>query len=305
MWTWSGTALLLVALAASCSTESGPAGSRRFHDAGVAFDYPATWTLHDAKASFSGGSVLAVLGTQPVDERCGGDHVDINCYYERKLEPGTISVIVGTGSFRGRTMFDEQVRGDLEVARERMEIGGLPAIVYRYGPGGYYEQDEGLGWQIAFPTSVLKVYAIEARMRGPGLEAMRADLQRVVASLGFDGLGPRVSEAPGVADPMVGLALADLDRTMRRGWVSRPEHVSWYACFPPVANVSTRRTITLGPGGPLEQPREVECRFAVTTEGGHFWRVALELDGGRYVETVWLTADGTIAGRRAVGTPPS
>jgi len=301
---WRVIALSLVGFAVACSTGS-EGGGDRFHEGGIAFDRPPGWSLHDAKASFSGGSVLAVLGTQPVDPRCGAEHIDINCYYERKLEPGTISVIVGTGSFRGRTMFDEPELGDLEIGRHRTEIGGLPAIVYRYGPGGYYQQDEGMAWQIAFPRSVLNVFGIEARLRGPGLDTMRAELWRMVASLSFDGLGPALSAGPGKADAVVGLALGDLDRTMRRGWVSRPEHVSWYACFPPVANVATRRTITLGPEGPLADPQEVECRFTVATEGSHLWRVRLELNGGRYVETVWLTGDGTVAGRRASGTPPS
>lgn len=294
-------ALSLVGLAVACSPAPEP-WTERFHEGGIAFDRPPGWALHDAKASFSGGSVLAVLGTQPVDPRCGSEHVDINCYYERKLEPGTISVIVGTGSFRGRTMFEEPERGDLEIGRHRTEIAGLPAIAYRYGPGGYYEQDEGMAWQIAFPRSVLNVFGIEARMRGPGLDAMRADLWRLVASVTIDGLGPSVSPRPGKADAVVGHALDELDRTMRRGWASRPEHITWYACFPRTANVALRRTITLGPEGPLVDPREVECRFTVATEGSHLWRVRLELDGGRYVETMWLTGDGTVAGRMARGT---
>jgi hypothetical protein len=274
-------------------------GVRHFHDeSGIGFDHPAAWTLHDAYASFTGGAVIAVLGTVPVEPRCGSEHVDINCYYEQKLPPGTISIVVGTGSFGGRTLFDERARDPLEVGRTRAEVGGLPAIVHRYGPGGYAEQDEAIGWEIAFPNSVLSVYAIEARLRGPGLPAMRADLDRLIASVRIDGLGPAVDGRAVSAAPAVATALAELDRRTRRSHVARPRHVTWYSCFPPAAAATATRTISLGPDGPLEQVRSVACRWDAAAEGSHLWRVTLDLDAGRYRETLWVTGDGVVAGTR-------
>ena len=76
--------------------------------------------------------------------------------------------------------------------------------------------------------------------------------------------------------------------------------MSWYSCFPPSAAVTARRVISLGPAGPLDRLRAVECRWTAVAEGRHFWRVTLELDGGRHRETLWLTADGTVAGSRHV-----
>jgi hypothetical protein len=279
---------------------------RRFHDeSGIGFDYPATWTLHDASTGFAGGSVTAILGTLPVDSRCGSAHVDINCYYERKLDPGTISIVVGMGSLGGRTLFDERERGALEIGREVVEIAGLPAVVHRYGPGGYYDQDEAIGWEVAFPRSVLSAFGIEARMRGPGLDAMRAELERTIGSIRVDGLGPPIAADPAAAASLVAAALRDRDRAMRRSWVSRPEHVSWYACFPSRLGATRRRTITLGPEGPLAAPRAIACRYTAAAETRQFWRVVLEVDGGRFTETLWLTGDGAIAGSRRQGVPPS
>jgi hypothetical protein len=63
--------------------------------------------------------------------------------------------------------------------------------------------------------------------------------------------------------------------------------------------------ITLGPNGPLEQPREIECRYTVAPESRYLWRVTLEVDRSRYTETLWLTGDGALAGTRHHGIPPS
>jgi hypothetical protein len=295
----------MAASLAACSSEWDAPGRRRFHDeSGIAFDVPATWTVHDAYVSFTGGSVIAIMGTLPVDVRCGSEHVDINCYYEQQLSPGTISLVLGIGSFGGGTLFDERPPDPLEIGRSRTEIGGLPAIVHRYGPGGYYEQDEGMGWEIAFPRSVLNAYGIQARLRGPGLPAMQAQLDRLIASIAFDDLGPVVGDRPEDAEPAVAAALRELDRRTRRGHVARPEHVTWYSCFPSTAGATARRIVSFGPEGPLAELRALACRWRAAPESRRLWRVTLELDGGRYSETLWLTADGMIAGQRRGGTPP-
>jgi hypothetical protein len=294
----------LLGLAAASCTSDRPEFLPFHHPSGIAFDHPTRWALHDASATFTGGSVIAVLGTLPVPFRCGAEHVDVNCYYEQKLAPGTISIVVGTGSFGGATLFDERAWDPLEIDRERTEVGGLPAIVHRYGPGSYYEQDEAMGWEIAFPRSVLEVYGIEARLRGPGLPAMRAQLGRLIASIRIDGVGPPLDARPEAAAAAVRKALGELDRSVRRSHVARPEHVSWYSCFPASAAVTAHRVISLGPAGPLDRLRAVACRWTAVPEGHSFWRVTLELDGGRYAETLWVTPDGAVAGSQHAGIPP-
>ncbi|HWP67035.1 MAG TPA: hypothetical protein VNO26_14145 [Candidatus Limnocylindria bacterium] len=283
----------LLAAAAACAPP--PEGSERrhfHHTSGISFDHPAAWQVHDATAVFDGGSVIAVLGTVPVPPRCGTGHVDINCYHEQPLPPGTISVVVGTGSFGGATLFDPRAPDAREVARARVEVGGLPAIEHRYGAGDSY--DEAVGWEIAFPRSVLQAYVVEARLRGPGLPAMRRELDALIASVSVDGTGPPLAGTP---DAAVHTGLAELDRRLRRGHVARPEHTTWYSCYSPAAGVTAERVISLGPTGPLERLRTVTCRWTAAPEGARFWRVTLELDG-RARETLWLTGDGTVAGSR-------
>lgn len=295
--------VVLLALAAvECAPAPDVPGVQRYrHASGIAFEYPTDWRLHDASVSFAGGSVIAVLGTQPVPERCGTGHVDVSCYTEQPLAPGTVSIIVGTGSFGGATLFDDRARSVPEVGRTQAEVGGLPAIVHRYGPGAYAREDEAIGWEIAFPTSVLRAWVIEARLRGPGLDGMRAALDRLIASIAFEGTGPPVADGPAGAAAAVEAALEELDRRERRSHVANPEHVTWYACFPPAAGDEAQRVISLGPDGPLERLREVRCRWSAAPEGRYLWRVRLEVDGLGHRETLWLLADGTLAGSRREG----
>jgi hypothetical protein len=289
---------LLVLAAYACGPRTDAGGERHFHhDAGIGFDYPAAWSVHDAIASFTGGSVLAVLGTVPVPTRCGTAHVDINCYYEQKLPPGTISVVVGTGSFGGATLFDARTPDPHEIDRERVEVGGAPGVVHHYRPGDFYGEDQAIGWEIAFPRSVLEAFVIQVRLRGPGLAELQRQLDGMIASVRVDGLGPPLHVVPEAAEAAVHTALAELDGSMRRRHVARPEHVTWYSCFAPQADVTVRRVISLGPDGPLETLQAVDCRWTAAPEGTHFWRVTLELDG-RPRETLWLTSDGRVAGSR-------
>jgi hypothetical protein len=290
-------ALLLLAMPA-CAPRSNEREGRHFHhEAGIAFDHPAAWPVHDAIASFTGGSVIAVLGTVPIPARCGTAHVDINCYYEQRLPPGTISIVVGTGSFGGATLFDQRTPDPHELSRERAEIGGAPAVVHRYRPGDYYGEDEAMGWEIAFPRSVLEAFVIQARLRGPGLAELRRALDALIASIQLDGQGPPLTATPEAAAAAVHAALTELDGTMRHRHTTRPEHVTWYTCFPPTAGTAARQVISLGPEGPLDKLQEIECRWSATPEGMHFWRVTLEVNG-RARETLWVTSDGRIAGSR-------
>ena len=290
-------ALLLLASAA-CAPRSDQREHRHFHhEAGIGFDHPAAWQMHDAIASFTGGSVIAVIGTVPIPARCGTAHVDINCYYEQRLPPGAISIVVGTGSFGGATLFDERPPDPHEMARERAEVGGAPAVVHRYRPGDYYGEDEAIGWEIAFPRSVLEAFVIQARLRGPGLPELRRDLDALIASIRIDGQGPPLNDTPEAAAVAVRAALAELDGTMRRRHTTRPGHVTWYTCFAPTAGATARRVISLGPDGPLDTLREIACRWSAAPEGTQFWRVTLEVDG-RPRETLWVGSDGKLAGSR-------
>jgi hypothetical protein len=180
----------------------GPAANLRTLDTGeFAFEYPASWLAYDASASFSGGSATAILGTLPVERRCGNErHVDINCVYEQRLEPGHIRLYVGTGTYRSGTIQDRPSMDDGTATR--VEVGGMPAILAESdgSPDSYYREDKGMHWEIARPgmngTSVVE---LEARLKEPGVAEAREQLEALIASFRFKG-GPDPSVPP-TAEP--------------------------------------------------------------------------------------------------------
>ena len=181
----------------------GPTADLRTLDTGeFAFDYPASWLAYDASASSSGGSSTAVLGTLPVERRCGDErHVDINCVYQQRLEPGHVRLDVGTGTYRGGTIQDLPIN-DLpinEIGRiTRVEVGGMPALFVESdgSPDSYYREDKTLHWEIARPgTDGSSVVELEARLTEPGVAEGLAQLEALIASFRFTN-GPDPSTPP-------------------------------------------------------------------------------------------------------------
>lgn len=173
----------------------GPTADLRTLDAReFAFEYPADWLAYDSNASGSGVSSIAVLGTQPVEARCGDErHVDINCVYEQPLEPGDVRVYVGTGAYRGGTVLDRPDKESGTTTRDT--VGGMPAILDELDPqpDSFYREDLSLHWSIGRPASPSNVVTIELRARESttrGRTAVvaeaRAALEALIASFRFD-----------------------------------------------------------------------------------------------------------------------
>ena len=78
-----------------------------------------------------------------MERRCGNErHVDLNCVYEQRIEPGQIRLFVGTGAYRGQTIED---RAPIENGRtSRVWVGGMPAIVDAFDPrpDSFYGEDQ-------------------------------------------------------------------------------------------------------------------------------------------------------------------
>ncbi len=176
----------------------GPTAGLKTLDAGdFAFDYPAGWLGYDASASGSGVSSVAVLGTQPVERRCGNErHVDLNCVYEQRIEAGQIRLFVGTGAYRGQTIED---RAPIENGTtSRVRVGGMPAIFDEFDPrpDSLYGEDTLIHWEIARPGSDgTNVVRLEAMLKEPGVDEGRRQLEALIASFRFTN-GPDPSTAP-------------------------------------------------------------------------------------------------------------
>ena len=157
----------------------GPTADLKTLETGeFALDYPAAWHGYDASAAGSGFSSIAVLGTQPVERRCGNErHVDLNCVYEQRIEPGQIRLFVGTGAYRGQTIQD---RAPIENgSTSRVWVGGMPAIVDAFDPrpDSFYGEDQFIHWEVARPgTNGTNVVRLEAMLKEPGVAEARRQL---------------------------------------------------------------------------------------------------------------------------------
>jgi hypothetical protein len=192
----------------------GPTPDLKTLDTGeFAFDYPASWLAYDASASFSGGSATAVLGTMPVERRCGDErHVDINCVSEQRLEPGQVRLYVGTGSYRSGTIWDRPTIENGTVTR--VEVGRMPATFAEGNgsPESYYREDKSLHWEIARPgmdgTSVVE---LEGLLKEPGVAEGREQLEALIASFRFtNGPDPSMTPTPEPSPTETAPRLADL-----------------------------------------------------------------------------------------------
>ena len=290
----------------------GPTPDLRTLDAGTfALDFPTEWIAYDAGAPFSGGSSTAVLTTQPIEARCGDEsHVDINCVFEQRLEPGQLRIFVGTGAYRGNTILD---RADIENGTStRLTLGGMPAILDEFDvtPDDYYLADQSAGWAIATPTSLGRVIRIEFRARDPEAVAARTAVDALVASFRF---APPPTPLPDDPEAAVAAARTALDAEaagFRQGFVPADDAAQTYLdCLGARPDVVERLDVSYGPGGALGWRVTVDCRWAVAADTGPFWRIDTTWDwsknggSGTYTETTWIDATSAILGSTFAGEP--
>ena len=208
-------AVLLVALVAAVvgsalwsvlrAGEPFAAGTKSFSANGIALSYPAGWILHDEGWASTGlGSTFAIVGTQPWGLCLP---FDLNCHDSLRLEPGQISVELGSGILGGSSVCDVgRDRSDLAdrgpddppATGSLVRVDGRPTLQtdYAVGQADYYHSDAWRTWVIAAPGSTTAIYRIDARYRGPGTDEFRRQLDELVASLRFVGPAPQTDGGP-------------------------------------------------------------------------------------------------------------
>ncbi len=270
-----------------------------FHGGGLSFQYPKEWKVYPSSMVGTMGSVFAVMGTSDVGGCNGILGIDPNCGFATPLGPGTLRVVVGTGAMPGFSILDHEPPGGWQLF-----VDGLPAYVEETGPNSADASDLSLSWTIARPGSLDNFYTLEAALRGPGVEEMRAQLNALVASIRFDEQPvplPTGAEGEAAAAQAVRTGLDSIDRSVREYWSD------WYACFPREPNTSRDGVVHTGPGnvgGQLAEPLAVTCTTTVTPTSMQLWEVTLEASwpaGGGYpagssTERLYITADGENAG---------
>jgi hypothetical protein len=285
-------------------------GAGRYERDGLSFVYPASWQQRDA------GSVV-ILGTLKIPPRCGLVLVDVNCYYEQRLEPGTISVVV-SGNAGGRMSSGGPIVGvkPANAANTDLVIGGMPALFSDYGglgPDDYYSADEVFRWIITRPDDVGRGWSIEADLRGPGVAELRDQITAAVASVRIAGAEPNGGPSPMPDEILVRVGLDRLAAGYRMAYGQRDDDgTSFYDCFPREGGRQRPYRVDHAPGGPLETPLDVTCAVDLVRDGPAFavltltvaWDEAPRLAAGTYVERHWLTPEGQLAGMEFAGDWP-
>ncbi len=289
--------------------DPGDDGTSTFATDDFRFDFPSSWTVTDTAAAFSGGSAIAVLGTAPVPAACGSGPADINCIYEQPLDPGAISVVVGTRGFRGGSILD---RADIDNGTtSRVSIGRMPAILDELAvtPEDVYRADLSLSWTIATPTSLTNAVTIDVLARDPGSIEARTAAEALIASFVFN-RPPRTlppEDAAGIVAARA--AIVSEGAAFARGFrqLAGENHLT---CQPDQPASSRDTIITFSSGGDLGGGVPVTCSWTLAREGDVLWRIETHVDwaiggrSGRGTEILWLDAGGTIVGQRDEGENP-
>jgi hypothetical protein len=307
---WLG--LLLVV--ASCSTGSGPSdpagstspvptaeatGLAHFSQDEWSFDYPAGWHYEPTPALISSFyNVVGYLGSSPVDtsQICQTTPTESRCNpHGYDLPSGNVVITIATW---GSPMIDPVAFYDHPADGTRIEVGGMAAI---FSEGQQSSDRVLLTWKIERPTAFDNWVQLEADMRGPGLDTLRAQVEALTASFRFAPPPTPISNDPAVAQDVARKAITTLRADAA------------YACFPDAAGMSRQTTITSMPHGPaLSSPVPVTCSVAISPTDIGFWKLDLTISweasgtrkAGSNVTTQWLAPDGSLGASAESGDSP-
>ena len=288
------------------SNPSGPSEAPEqlatFNAGEFSFDYPASWRSVSGDFPIGTlGSTIGILGTVDLSA-CGKG--DINCVSATQLQPGDVSVSVGTIALGpDHSILDLAPPGGFSDF-----IGGMPAVARSTGPDPRTGADEGRGWQFARPGSIDQWYGVGAEFRGPGIDRLREQFDALVRSIRFDQPTPSLPTDAASIDAVVAKAVDALDADARVSY-----HSNYYACFPRHVGGSAPTVIADGPGGPLVGPIRVVCTVSMRAEpvGLFVMTLAATWDAGRgyaagTVEQVMeVTPNGEVISTRGFGDFPA
>jgi len=159
-------------------------------------------------------------------------------------------------------------------------IGGAPAdLAVIEAPIGMLA-DEARLWTVGQPGDFSRSWRIRATMRGPDLEALRTQVERIAQSLRFDHAPPPLDETR--RDEALATVIDGIDREWRE-W----RNSDMFGCLPRVPG-AREATLTSGPDGPLSTAIAVTCRTEIAPTALRLWRATLTVE--------WEAADGVDAG---------
>lgn len=287
----AGTPVTTDSMSGEVSQDPGgvsASGMRTFNESGLVFDYPASWREFHGQSVSSFSSLIAYLGTVPVDASCsskpsnGG--VETTCGEHFQLVSNSLAVAVRANGFPNFSVLN------VPAGALSMVIGGLPGYqeVGPSPPGDPSGAETVVTTTIAHPALIDNYYTITASLRGPDVAPMRTQLDALIASLRFD---PPVVPLPAGKDAAAAAGTRALT-------ILRRDTPSW-GCF--VAIGVSRMVVDAVPMGPtLAHPQLATCTSTMEATPLQLWRMTMTMrfsesdpnvGGGQQYE-VWVDADG-------------
>jgi hypothetical protein len=265
--------------------------SARLDLGGLVLDYPASWEYHEFQFVASFFDVLGYLTTGSFDPAsiCTGGNDRVSCNFSgHPVEPG--GVVVKFVNWAPPTDGISAEPGDTQVT-----VGGMPARITEATAGDIL----ALTWRVRQPGGPSGWFEIEARMREPGTDELRRQVEAMIASLKFDPPPTILPTSGPEFDRQAAEAARQALNSLRAG-----ADGDGYSCFASEPVVARTAEVEVVPQNTrLSQPLEVTCTTLVEADVD-IWRVRLAMEwaatdehgAGRQETEVWVTADGE-AGR--------
>lgn len=276
---------------------------------GLAFDYPASWhatvsglnmhyiTILDYIGTGSGLATCSAITPGPSDKFLSG----MECGSNISVGPGQVVVTLSRSDGPPRPgPIDPIDPSGISVGEKYVTVGGLPAI-FSDTTAQSLPSTQVLNWTLSVPGQLISRYLIAAEIKGPGADALRAQVDALVATIRYD---PPVR----VLNPADGPQIAEIGvARVKSLW--GPE----YACFPSVPGASATATITQFPASStLRKPLPVTCTMAIEPVVIGLWKMTLteswtaasDRSAGSLTTIAWLDPDGT-PGASESGPRPS
>ena len=266
----------------------------------LAFSRPSPWqwSALERPVQAGDGIVVGYLATPGVDAAslCTADDTDACALSADDVGAGSLAVELTSGSSLSADVWQDEPPADAEA----VTVGGMPAL-YRESSDA---EDQLLSWTVARPETAGGWYRLDARLRGPGQDGLRAQLEALVASLSFE--PPPVSPADDrvTLTQIAATALAELRH--------EPKGRRQFECFDEQAGTRPGVVDELPGLKRLAAPLAVACSLRAEVTRWNQYRVRLRyawpsLAGraaGEYVVTQWVAPDGTLGPSQAGGDKP-
>ena len=176
---------------ASCGGQ--PPTPSHFAASGISFDYPAAWATTQLNVPRHYETVLGLLGNGQFAEACPSDALAIensNCTEQLSFAPDTVVVKVSTWQLPTPAgMSQVQYQQSADPSAVPMTVAGQRAVRSRLGEP-MDGADQHWLWLVDAPGSSWTAYGIEAWLRGPNTEALRAQVDALVASIALSTTAP-------------------------------------------------------------------------------------------------------------------